>query len=856
MPSKIRSPISVASTTSNISTGSQISSLATEAKQQRFARKLFEQHGVRRPPGWFSDDEDLSLAGDRTASPRFCRVCHLCSARIWSHTHCSSCKHILCQECLLCEVPKSSKRGQPAFPHHPGHAVRLNDAKASSEFVHVVHHTSQTPSSTGHKPYGKLADTVQGQSSRHSDPRPRSQLRNVGVEGRPVKQSPFATADKGPSSSISESDVFEKSEFQTSQPTRNSPGPVGKSNDEVTSTKVECDDPMCKATHAGHYPYRHSITCSLGRSEEVERALDSLKESIISEDASDAQRLTPELSEEGSSSPFDATPHDHHSKELRSSHHSTHHLGSAFGHEFRERYYRFAESPRGKAGSDNISSIEHPAPVIPIAPVNSLQHVHKTVSPSYPKRKEYLQPTEERKHTPTRPSPRLGQGQGSYSVETKNISGERFSQSTPRGGINRKRSIPIIRVLSPPSWLKTPRKEAGDAKCGLRHVKANDHGHWPNSRVDSSGGNNVENPRNPMRESNSVRNTFDELTSSSHNLMRISAPSPPTALHVTQHQRPEPWLDHSSDHAHSRASHSAMSTHTRNTPAASSHGGPQAKHRNPSSRHGRPPSHLRAEGTRSAHIDLLSPSSARSAVHSHRSLQQYESAYKLARERSWDEADHHLDTQSSHVRATTSHASHENQHSLAASTTSTPSHSPLQPLQSLPQHIIAHPEEQEQEEGTTASEHGSTWDVPGSESRESTAPFSADELSEEEYEDDCYENENENENENEIYRPNPIAPPNHDCSWKERYLALTAEIRLLKAELSTRASLRGTDVGFYGEQGLEQGEEEEEEEEEEEGLEGDGNGDDDDDDDLGIQGITIIMHLRGREDLVINTDLT
>ncbi|KAI1808523.1 hypothetical protein F4811DRAFT_570469 [Daldinia bambusicola] len=92
-----------------------------------------------------------------------------------------------------------------------------------------------------------------------------------------------------------------------------------------------------------------------------------------------------------------------------------------------------------------------------------------------------------------------------------------------------------------------------------------------------------------------------------------------------------------------------------------------------------------------------------------------------------------------------------------------------------------------------------------------------------------------------LHRPNPIAPPNHECSWKDRYLALTAEIRLLKAELSTRASLRGPDVGYMGHVG-------------DGGVRGET--EDGDDDDLGIEGVTIVVHLKGRDDLVINTDLT
>ncbi|KAI1310910.1 hypothetical protein F5Y03DRAFT_391904 [Xylaria venustula] len=88
---------------------------------------------------------------------------------------------------------------------------------------------------------------------------------------------------------------------------------------------------------------------------------------------------------------------------------------------------------------------------------------------------------------------------------------------------------------------------------------------------------------------------------------------------------------------------------------------------------------------------------------------------------------------------------------------------------------------------------------------------------------------NEQHSEPEIAKPTPIAPPNHECSWKERYLDLTAEIRQLKAELSTRASLKGSDLlgSAYAQH----------------------------EDDLDLLEVTIILHFRDRDDIVINTDV-
>ncbi|KAI1840792.1 hypothetical protein JX266_012999 [Neoarthrinium moseri] len=78
----------------------------------------------------------------------------------------------------------------------------------------------------------------------------------------------------------------------------------------------------------------------------------------------------------------------------------------------------------------------------------------------------------------------------------------------------------------------------------------------------------------------------------------------------------------------------------------------------------------------------------------------------------------------------------------------------------------------------------------------------------------------------EVHRPQPVAPPNHACSWKDRYMSLTTEIRHLKAEMSATHQVEAV---------LQESQES---------------------DNLGIEGLTIVMHLKGKDDLVINTDLT
>jgi hypothetical protein len=77
--------------------------------------------------------------------------------------------------------------------------------------------------------------------------------------------------------------------------------------------------------------------------------------------------------------------------------------------------------------------------------------------------------------------------------------------------------------------------------------------------------------------------------------------------------------------------------------------------------------------------------------------------------------------------------------------------------------------------------------------------------------------------------PVPIMPPNHTCAWRTRYMDLTAEVRQLKAENVLREGAQSHDISGADDKGEDEG--------------------------LGIEGLTIVVHLKGRDDLVVNTDL-
>ncbi|CAH0049012.1 unnamed protein product [Clonostachys solani] len=91
-----------------------------------------------------------------------------------------------------------------------------------------------------------------------------------------------------------------------------------------------------------------------------------------------------------------------------------------------------------------------------------------------------------------------------------------------------------------------------------------------------------------------------------------------------------------------------------------------------------------------------------------------------------------------------------------------------------------------------------------------------------------------------IRNPKPFLPPDHACEWRARCMDLNSEVEQLKSEINSHedtsqatGSLRvgQIDVGVGDTLARHEC------------------------DDFGIEGLTIVLHMRGKDDLVINTDL-
>ncbi|KAI1636688.1 hypothetical protein F4809DRAFT_607985 [Biscogniauxia mediterranea] len=122
-----------------------------------------------------------------------------------------------------------------------------------------------------------------------------------------------------------------------------------------------------------------------------------------------------------------------------------------------------------------------------------------------------------------------------------------FTEKTTDEGKSEEHIPPKGRLLSPPSWLQHPCREAADATARLRHIDtrshgslAHSHGYLSNIAVDNCNGKGLTRSKSSTNEHEATRARHDHVADSNREYQqRVAAPSPETALHVTQHQNAE-----------------------------------------------------------------------------------------------------------------------------------------------------------------------------------------------------------------------------------------------------------------------------------------------------------------------------
>lgn len=249
---------------------------------------ILEQYGIPRPAGWFSDGG--ASTPDRIIQNRLIisQICHSCAKPLAFERYCSHCGHDSCIKCTG-EVPGNIPKHiiptssapykehnhtdrAPELPtqEHPisedgqptrvtlGMARRRKTPRLVSE-----PETSKTPRPTRQK--SRLIPKIDQELLKPV----RKKTIAVPTEvSSSVKNNPFFMADRGTVKKPSEPTITARSVQVERKPKHSDcvPDRLLSKSPRASHVQKECSDPSCRATHAGHHPTRHSISCATQRS--------------------------------------------------------------------------------------------------------------------------------------------------------------------------------------------------------------------------------------------------------------------------------------------------------------------------------------------------------------------------------------------------------------------------------------------------------------------------------------------------------------------------------------------------------------------------------------------------------------
>lgn len=211
------------------------------------------------------------LDGANSVDPSV-RTCHVCLATVSSiRTYCTSCGHPLCKTCT-CPIPEGADESHKAFEDSGGVHLTIRDGETLTSYNRSVPPSPVKESAnsleasdvgTSLRNRNTVKEQELGQSSARQVITTTSQPKPGGSRASSVKDNPFIVADRLTANEPSTSKPVTKT-----QATRKGAAPsecVSRRSDSEHMDE-HCSDPACRATHPGHQPYRHSVSCSELRS--------------------------------------------------------------------------------------------------------------------------------------------------------------------------------------------------------------------------------------------------------------------------------------------------------------------------------------------------------------------------------------------------------------------------------------------------------------------------------------------------------------------------------------------------------------------------------------------------------------
>ncbi|KAK6078560.1 ATP synthase delta mitochondrial [Seiridium cupressi] len=854
-----------------------------------YAGDLYQQYRISQPIGWLSDEQDPDLAhsGDGNHSPQICcHVCHVCSHRTLAPAQCAACGHQFCRRCACERLEEIAKIHRTPADHSS--SVYKEETRANNSSSVDLEHGQQQESSTTRtttKRYASQQTKTGGGVEIHSETKHEEhEVVNPGLSSprsrKPMLDEPSATAFQEYESGQQEHFTDTQAAFHssTNKMRRHRTGALDENPflvadrsiiaKNTTSQKTRhtalnkeergCADAVDHATHMEHHPAYHTLTSERYRSKNGGEPIggpsakyDSVRR--VSQVTSPGM----DLQEHSSSHMADVHAehediHRHHSFGFHGTPHIAEHLAAATGSDYAKLQDQAAGRSRSRVQerpNSRIAKYLKPmTPVHPIAEVTSRGYLEELISPGHPahkKQKEIVTAAygqvpdlvsslstsrqESRKLTHVESVRQAGRRDEANQRTPLNEGFEKANEAASSkisswqqrieedvehkarvGKTNQpdaiKHTVPQARVSSPPVWLKNPQKEAAQGwfHQNLRHVSSQDpHDSWRSHQSEEA-------PQLPPRPNSSIHEgrQSSRLQSSRpiaegiRQLHQLQSSSD-----VNHKTGTEEWAEHLGIRPNLYSSQTqriynehgvkrAPRTPRRPSPLAAANAWFDKQQYKDSS-HGHVvntgstpvPPHIRTvdeQGVQVEHVTTTSIDAAEEYLEEfHRQSQHLQERYRRATIKAEAELNR-LRVERSKARREPSEQTSSSR--ITASGSSTPSQVPPALFRRKQQDAMSESQvsRSNRKEAITFVDKPSDLD---------------------------------------LHRPSAIAPPNHECSWKDRYVALTSEIRQLKAEMS---SVNHTDTLQHE---LEHG------------------------DTLGIEGLTIVMHLKDKDDLVINTDL-
>jgi hypothetical protein len=770
----------------------------------------------------------------------------------------------------MCEVSGCTVQALAKFSHHPSPVIErdgpqgISASGSNPESMHALHREVATahsaPQSQNLKRVG--IDKHHQPSNFHAD----LNHQRINEYGKESRSSGVPTQGMNHQSEMDGKQLGQM-ESQPKRAVKENPFIIRDrlTREQETKPDVVCDDTVCRATHAGHYPFRHSVSYSKHGSEQ-RRGTSELKglsneppkAKISSQSGSDVTHLPV----------IDSTihhrlvgPQNHYSiaEQLSS---ASNHDASDLVEERNEKMFEVAASKATIRPNPYLKRLTRPQPVTQI---NPFQVTQDSISPYHERHPGSLS-DERQPHLPAITVATGAPDYGSHNVENDETAFEPMDiTSEPAATHYDQREVhddsnlswldddfPKRQLASTPLGLKDPSKEATGTTARLYHVdtkRQETHEHDPGSYLGVTGDNwkgQLTTPsKGQMITPSKGQMTIPskaQLTTSSKNdnhhaaigkessssmyhavsdqeVNRVAAPSPPTALHVTQHQDMERWPN--PRYEHNMQSRNNDETSFQGELHSSSRGmrdlsslvaevpGPPYKVSEKRIAQATPERKLPLGGT----ISVLK---RREPFESELDREDIDSATNKAHHEHSDSSVRRTCSRQAQYQRATSSAQGEQAQTLmgkwkAQETHSRPNAQSRRTKDSSLKHLQDHVLQRAPDKATAPT---ITPNLDLEPERGETKR--------------CIERSSELE----VATPRPIAPLNYECTWKEGYMALAAEIRQLKSEMSTRPSLRQSDITTSSHE------------------------EHDHCDDIDLQAVTIVLHLKDKEDIIVNTDLT